>query len=148
MSDLLFLMVMIIPLPYWLLMIFLPRHPYTQRLTTGWAPFAVLGMMYAVMLGSVLATAVITGTGFLTVDLSLRGLGSFMAEPMGTVIVWTHMVTLDLFVGLWIYQEGRRENASVFSTGLILACTLLSGPLGLLIFLIRRAAAYTVADAN
>ena len=44
--DLLFLLINVIPLPFWFLMIFLPRRPITRQVTSNYLVFLVLGAFY------------------------------------------------------------------------------------------------------
>ena len=139
MLETLFVVVNLIPMPYWLLMIFLPRHPYTRRLTSGWAALALLGVIYTVLLfGSVFFSGSM-GNDLVDADLlSLDGLAALMATPLGTLIAWTHLLALDLFAGVWIYQECQRTSVSQWLAGIFLFFTLMSGPFGLLLFLLWR----------
>lgn len=139
MFDMLFVVVNVIPMPYWLLMILLPRHAYTRRLTSGWEVFAVMGVLYTFLLaGSVLLAPSVMGEAPVVIDLSLEGLAALLGTPWGTLIAWTHLLVGDLFMGVWIYQESRRMDAPLIPAGLFLFFTLMSGPFGLLMFLVWR----------
>jgi hypothetical protein len=48
------------------------------------------------------------------------------------------MLALDLFAGAWIYRQARRLNAPAGVRLLALLFTLMTGPFGLLIFLMWR----------
>ncbi|GEM_PF-475466 len=138
MLDTLFLFVNLIPVPYWLLMIVLPRHPYTRRLTAGWAAYALLGLLYTALLGGAVVMA-LTGGGLPgTLTLSLDGVADAIGTPSGVLIVWTHIVTFDLFVGVWVYQESQRLRAPRWIASVCLFFTMMSGPFGLLLFLLWR----------
>lgn len=135
MFDTLYLIVNLIPLPYWLLMIVLPRHPYTRRLTTGWSAYLLLGLLYVVTLGLALVGAANSGLAF---DVSLDGLAAMLGTPAGTLVAWVHMLTFDLFVGVWIHQESLRAGVPRWVASGCLFFTLMTGPLGLLLFLVWR----------
>lgn len=149
MLDTLFLMINLIPLPYWLLMVFWPRHPYTHRLASGWAAFALLGVIYVVLLGWGL---IHFNSGSFAeplppLDLSFTGLAALLGTPIGFLIAWTHLLTFDLFVGIWIYQDSLRRATPWPIAGFCLVATLLAGPLGFLLFLVWRSVGQGAADA-
>ncbi len=134
----LFLIVNLIPMPYWLLMIFLPRHPYTRRLTSGWSAYLLLGVLYTSMLVWSIVLAVVTPESMPPLNFSLEGLTALLGTPFGILIVWTHMLMMDLFAGVWVYQESLRVEAPRLVSGICLFLVLMSGPLGLVVFLIWR----------
>ena len=56
MLDLLFIVVNLIPLPFWFLMIFLPRRQFTRRVMANYMVFLVLGALYVfTMVGAIVA---------------------------------------------------------------------------------------------
>ncbi len=61
--------------------------------------------------------------------------------------VWAHMLALDLFTGVWVYREARRLNAPGAVRIVTLFFTLMSGPFGLLLFLLWRALGARKGDA-
>jgi len=145
--DTLFLVVNLIPLPYWLLMIFLPRHPYTRRLASGWAAFALLGLLYVALLGWVVITGGSIDEPLPALELSLTGLAALLGTPIGFLVAWTHLLTFDLFVGIWMYQESLRRTAPWPIAGACLFATLMAGPLGFLLFLVWRSVGQDAAHA-
>jgi len=63
---------------------------------------------------------------------------SLSQSPLFFVGAWIHYLVFDLFVGFWIYKEGLRLNIPTWQTGICLLFTLMTSPLGLGLFLIRR----------
>jgi hypothetical protein len=140
MLDLLFLLVNLIPLPFWFLMIFLPRRRFTRQIISNYLVFIVLGAIYIfVIVGAVVAgIAQIQKTGPLNHLSPLQVLTTLLATPAGTLAVWTHMAALDLVAGHWIYQEAERLHAPRLFTSIMLILTLLLGPLGVFVFVLWR----------
>lgn len=125
----------LIPMPWWLLMIFAPKTRLTQRLTRNYAIFLLLGLLYVIFLAlGVSGASVETG-----VDFSFNAIQQSLAQSdLLFVGAWIHYLVFDLFVGFWIYKEGLRRAIPVWQTSICLLFTLMTGPLGFALFLIRR----------
>ena len=124
-----------IPLPWWLLMILFPKAAITRKLTQNYAIFLALAALYVIFL--ILGmTEVPPAEAF---DFSFDQLRQSLGQSeLLFVGAWIHYLVFDLFVGFWIYRQGLRLNIPVWQTGICLLFTLMTGPLGLGIFLIRR----------
>ncbi|MGQ9866855.1 MAG: ABA4-like family protein [Pseudanabaenaceae cyanobacterium] len=121
-------------LPFWFLMLFLPGWSVTQRVVSS-------GLMFLPLVGVYLYDLV----GSLTPDSAqalanpnLSQIAGFFAEERAAATGWTHFLVMDLFVGRWIYLEGRRTGRWTFHS--ILLC-LFAGPVGLLSHLLTEAIA-------
>jgi hypothetical protein len=138
MLDLLFLLVNLIPLPFWFLMILLPRRRVTRQVTSNYAVFIVLGAIYIfVIVGAITAGLSAVAAKNEAINLfSLAGLLALLGTPAGILAVWTHMVIQDLVAGYWIYHEAQRQHAPTLFTSVALFFTLLLGPLGVFIFVL------------
>ncbi len=118
--------------PLWIAMIVAPRSKVTAWLMKIAAPiFVGLGVSYTALLvsGAVDADERIN---FMDPESLRRGLGS----PKAFLAGWTHYLAFDLFVGRWIWQE---SVAAGRPARLSLLLTWWAGPLGLMLFLLRRA---------
>ena len=73
-------------------------------------------------------------------DYSLAGVGSFFADPTLRLVGWVHYLAFDLWVGSWEAEEAHRIGLpySLLLPSLVL--TFLVGPVGLLAFMLVRAA--------
>ena len=134
-AELWYSIVNLIPLPWWFLMIFAPRTSLTKRLTQNYLIFFILAVLYVIFLGlgmSQLPTTQAFSFGFDHVRQSLSQSGLLF------VGAWIHYLVFDLFVGFWIYKEGLRLNIPAWQIGICLFFTLMTGPFGLGLFLIRR----------
>jgi hypothetical protein len=68
----------------------------------------------------------------------LPALATFMSTDTGAALVWAHMIAWDLFVGRWMYLEGRRVNVHPLVMAPVLVITILLAPVGLPLFLVVR----------
>jgi len=59
-------------------------------------------------------------------------------SPVGATIAWLHFLAFDLFVGRWIYLDGRERGVSGRVMAPVLFLTLMVGPCGFLLYLIAR----------
>ena len=134
-AELWYSIINLIPLPWWLLMIVAPRAELTKRLTRSYVIFFILAVLYVIFLG--LGARQLPGaTAF---DFSFHQVRQSLSQsPLLFVGAWIHYLVFDLFVGFWIYKEGLRLNIPTWQTGICLLFTLMTGPFGLGLFLIRR----------
>lgn len=132
-NELLFTLSNLLVLPFWAIMILLPRWSITQRLIAS--PLIVLptALIYAALvlpqIGSLLGALA---------NPSLADIAALLGTPQGAVIAWEHFVTFDLFTGRWAYLESRAQNYSALVMAPILFLILMFGPLGLLLYLLTR----------
>ena len=135
----------IFPMPLWLAMMFAPRHPLTERLARSSSIFALAALHYVVSLIIAIrhganerrrqdGQAGAVGANMMSLD----GLSVLLNTKAGILAAWAHMLALDLFAGGWIYRQCRRLSAPDTVRILSLIFTLMTGPLGLLIFLLWR----------
>ncbi len=130
------------PMPLWLAMMFAPNHPLTERLSRSSAIFGLGAFHYVIAI----IVAIRRGTQEREVAglaknpdvMSLGGIQTFLSTPSGTLAAWAHMLALDLFTGGWIYRQAQRLHAPGWVRIGSLLFTLLSGPFGLLLFLLWR----------
>ena len=120
-------------MPFWLLMILLPRWRVTERLLRS--PLVVLGpaLLYAALILPRLAEI---APALLRPE--LPSIAALLGSPVGATIAWMHFLAFDLFVGRWIYMDARARGVSAWVTSPVLFLTLLVGPVGLLLHLCLR----------
>ncbi len=132
MLNLLYALSLLVPLPFWALMILFPRQRLAQQAMESYLGVLILGGMYVLTLFGALLSSI----GRLSIDFgSAEGLAAIFGDPAMALVVWLHMVALDLAAGYWIYTDGLRRNKS---TRLILVLTLFAAPLGLFIYFLSR----------
>ena len=136
----LFQFVNLLPMPVWLAMMFAPRAQVTQKASRSSIVFGlmalgyVLSLLLSVVMGRGKAGRAISPADFTSLDGILKGLGT----PEGALAAWSHMLALDLFAGAWIYRESMRLDAPGWVRVPSLFFTLMTGPFGLLMFLVWR----------
>ena len=112
-------------LPFWTLMILLPKWKVTQRVMASVLPFVALAGLYLFLLsGSVTGEAAQA-----LANPKLADIARFFGDERAAATGWVHFLVMDLFVGRWIYWEGQRTG--IWTVHSIVLC-LFAGPLGLL----------------
>lgn len=138
--DKLFQFVNLLPMPVWLAMMLAPRAQVTQKASRSSVVFGlaalsyVLSLLLAVFMGRKQGSQAISPADFTSLDGIRQGFGS----REGALAAWSHMLALDLFAGAWIYRESMRLSAPGWVRVPSLVFTLMTGPFGLLLFLVWR----------
>jgi len=131
-------------LPFWALMIFLPRWRVTKRLMSSALVCAAPAALYAAL---VIPRFAEVWQAVSSPELS--GIAALLGSPVGATIAWLHFLAFDLFVGRWIYLDGRERGVSGWVMAPVLYLTLMVGPCGFLLYLIvRRTRGYLQASEN
>ena len=112
-------------LPFWTLMILVPKWDWTRRILASYLPFVGLALLYVVLLISSLTPE----TAQSMANPQLSDMARLFADERVTATGWVHFLVMDLFLGRWIYWEGQRTG--VWTTHSLLLC-LFAGPVGLL----------------
>jgi Domain of unknown function (DUF4281) len=126
----------LIVLPFWALMILLPRWRWTDRIMRSPFVSAAPALLYAAL--------VLPRVGTIWPAIarpSLTGIAALLGSPEGATIAWVHFLAFDLFIGRWIYLDSQERRLSALLTAPALFLTLMLGPLGFLIYLLIRVAA-------
>ena len=118
-------------LPCWLLLVFLPRWSWTQRLTTFVAPL-LIAALYAWLL---LTGPKAPGGGFQTLD----QVAALFSVRTALLAGWIHYLAFDLFTGSWEVRDAQRLKISHWLVVPCLLLTFLFGPVGLALYLLLRA---------
>lgn len=142
-SETVFYLSNLIVLPFWLLMILLPRWRWANRIMSAFWPVALLSLIYVGLLLAML----IGGEGQLP-DISLTGIAAGLSTPEGATVAWVHFLAFDLFVGRWAYLDSRQLGISPWLVSPTLFFVFMAGPLGLLLYLAVRWLNRTPAAAS
>jgi hypothetical protein len=133
--DLLFTIGNILVMPFWILMIALPRWTWTRRIAESWWGIGIVAVMYVVAL---VGSFFVPGGGAPT-DLSslgtAMGIAALLGTPVGAATGWLHFLAFDLFVGRWAYLDSREKNLNPWLVTPCLFFILMTGPFGLLLYL-------------
>lgn len=127
--DLTFLLIA----PFWALMILAPKWSWTQKIAESHLIVLPPVTIYVVLMIPVLPELLP-----LVTRPELAKLAEFMSTDTGAALVWAHMIAWDLFVGRWMYLEGRRLDVHPLVMAPVLMITILLAPVGLPLFLIVR----------
>jgi hypothetical protein len=120
-------------IPFWGLMILLPRWRWTQRIAQFPFFVAILALVYAIL--------VIPHLPALLAVLSqptVTSIAALLGTPAGATIGWVHFLAFDLFVGRWIYLDSHEQGISAWFVSPLLFLTFMFGPLGFLCYLCLR----------
>ena len=128
--DRLFSLAGAVVLPCWLLLLFVPRWRWTQRLATFAAPL-LLAAVYAALL---LSAKPPPGAGFN----SLAQVALLFTARQALLAGWLHYLAFDLFTGAWEARDAARLGISRWLAAPCLLLTFLFGPVGLALYLLLR----------
>jgi hypothetical protein len=129
-------------MPFWFLMIFLPRARWTRRIMES--PLVVVA---PALLYTALVIPVIREVLPIVNQPSLTAVAALLGSPAGATIGWVHFLAFDLFVGRWVYLDSRDRDLSPWLMAPVLYLTLMLGPLGFSLYLAVRAMAARSAHA-
>src|SRR5262245_2716671 len=128
----------LIILPFWALMIFLPRWRVTK-----WAIGSPLVSAAPAALYAALVIPRFAEVWQAVSNPELSGIAPLLGSPAGATIAWLHFLAFDLFIGRWIYLDGRERGITPWVMAPTLFLTLMLGPCGFLLHLIAR---HTIVD--
>ncbi len=131
--NLLFNLGNLLVIPFWLIMIVLPRW--------GWVVWVIRSPWIAAPPALIYAALVLPQVGSLLLALSQPSLGSVAAllgSPGGATVGWMHFLAFDLFVGRWVYLDAIERKIHPLVMAPILFFVFMLGPIGLLVYLITR----------
>ncbi|MDF5724091.1 MAG: ABA4-like family protein [Rhizonema sp. PD37] len=112
-------------LPFWLLMIFLPKWKVTQRVMESYIPFVLLAVVYSYLF----VISITPENAQALSNPQLADIAKFFSDEKAAVTGWIHFLVMDLFVGRYIYLQGQKTGIWTIHS---LALSLFAGPLGLL----------------
>ncbi|ACK69048.1 conserved hypothetical protein [Gloeothece citriformis PCC 7424] len=115
-------------LPFWGLMILLPNWGVTQKVMKSYLPFLVLAGVYIYYFINSVNAIPSDSTGAL-LNPQLSDIARFFSNEAVAAAGWAHFLTLDLFLGRWIYWQG--QETGIFTVHSLILC-LFAGPIGLL----------------
>ncbi len=112
-------------LPFWTLMILLPNWKVTQRIMASYLPFVLLAGVYLYLF----VNSITPENAQDFSNLELANVARLFADEKVAATGWVHYLVMDLFVGRWIYLEGKKTGIWTIHS---LALCFFAGPLGLL----------------
>jgi Domain of unknown function (DUF4281) len=115
----------LIVLPFWALMIFLPKWKVTQQVMKSYIPFIPLALTYVYLF----AVSITPENAQALSNPQLADIARFFADEKAAATGWIHFLVMDLFVGRYIYLEGQKTGVWTIHS---IALCLFAGPMGLL----------------
>lgn len=131
MAETIFSLSMAAVIPFWVLVILLPRWRVTRFVMSSPLVIVPAAVLYAIV--------VLPQVGPL-ID-SFESAASFAAvvgTPAGATLVWAHLLASDLFIGRWEYLDSRERGISGWVMAPILFLQFMLGHLAILIYLVLR----------
>lgn len=120
-------------MPFWLAMIILPRWRWTLRIMSSLWPIVPAAVLYAVLVVPNLAALLP-----MLANPELAAIAALLGTPQGATVAWAHFLAFDLFVGRWVYLDGRAIGLSAWIVSPILFFVLMVGPAGFLLYVLAR----------
>ena len=112
-------------LPFWFLMIFLPKWSITQKVMESYLPFVALAGLYIYLFSG----SIDPESAQALSNPQLADIAKFFATERIAATGWVHFLVFDLFVGRWIYWQGQKTGVWTIHS---LSLCLFAGPIGLL----------------
>ena len=112
-------------LPFWTIMILLPKWEVTKKVMGSYFPFIPLIAAYIYYL----VFTVDPESAAALANPQLADIARFFGEEGSAGAGWMHFLVMDLFVGRWIYQQGQEKQIWIIHS--LILC-LFFGPVGLL----------------
>jgi hypothetical protein len=112
-------------LPFWSLMILLPKWNISKKILESYVPFIPLVGLYIYFLSGTITTE----SAQALANPQLADIARFFSEQTAAATGWVHFLVMDLFVGRWIYWQGQQKN--IWTIHSLILC-LFAGPIGLL----------------
>ena len=133
MTTALFQLTFYLAAPFWVLMIVAPRWSWTRRvMASPWVallPLAVYAWFAWPHFGELWAVVS---------QPDLESLRAYLGQPYGAALIWAQLIAFDLFLGRWMYFEGRARGIPALVVSPILLLTIFLSPVGLVAFLAVR----------
>ena len=122
--------------PFWLLLILVPNHGFTNFLTQSIIAPLLLAICYSYLSYNLyLEKSIFEGFELYS---GLDGLYSMFSNEILLLIFWLHFLAISLFAGAWIVRDARKYFIPKIITIPSLILTYFSGPVGLVIYWLIR----------
>jgi len=97
-------------MPFWALMILLPHWHWTRRILRSRLVVLPPALLYAALALPRLAEVLPAIS-----SPTLAAIAALLGSPAGATIAWAHFFAFDMFLGRWIYLNGRERGISASS---------------------------------
>ena len=127
-----FWIISLIPGPVWIMLILLPDNRITRRLASPFVLPAVLGVVYLYFVYLLFTYGLPTTPD----NVTMKAVRRFVIHPLVFLVLWSHLMITDLFVGMRLYEDARRRNLHIPVE--LLICWFFA-PVALMLYAVRRA---------
>ena len=118
--------------PFWLLLILVPNHSFTNFLTQSIIAPLLLAVCYSYLSYNLyIEKSIFDGFELYS---GLDGLYSMFSNEILLLIFWLHFLAISLFAGAWIVRDARKYFMPKIITIPSLILTYFSGPIGLVVY--------------
>jgi len=119
-------------IPFWLLLIVLPKHQITNFFVQSIIIPLLLAAGYAFLSYNIYLDGNILG-GFELYN-GLDGLYSMFSSEALLLVFWLHFLAISLFAGAWIVRDSKKYFMPKIVTVPSLVLTYFTGPIGLVFY--------------
>ena len=119
-------------IPFWLLLIFIHYHSFTNFFVQSIIAPLLLAISYGYLSYSLYLENNLLNSFELYIGLD--GLYSMFANETFLLIFWLHFLAISLFAGAWIVRDSRKYLIPKIITIPSLILTYFTGPVGLVIY--------------
>ena len=104
-----FWIISLIPGPVWIMLMFMPDNRTTRLLVSPWILPALLGIVYLYFVFLLFAH----GLPATPENVSMKEVRRFVIHPLVFLVLWSHLMIADLFIGMRMYEDARRRKIYV-----------------------------------
>jgi len=127
-----FWIISLIPGPVWIMLMFMPDNRITRLLISPWIFPAFLGIVYLYFVYLLFTYGPPTTPD----NVSMKEVRRFVIHPLVFLVLWSHLMITDLFVGMRMYEDARKLRIHVPFE--LFICWFFA-PIALMLYAIRRA---------
>lgn len=120
----------------WLALLLAPLRRDALVAAARWVAAILCGGYVAMLAAGLAGPGPPAGASFDT----LAGVRLLLSTPMGLLAGWVHFLAFDLFIGSWQVADAPGANVPHWLVLPCLAFTFVAGPVGLLLYLLIKAA--------
>ena len=136
-SEMLYLWINLGVIPFWLLIIFLPRSYLSRYLASSIFPIFLLGSSYIFVLYNAYLGSFDFNNNF-SLYLGLNYITELFSENYFLLMFWIHFVSINLFVGGWMVKDSNKFSINKMIMFFPLIITYFIGPVGIFIYWIIK----------
>jgi len=124
-------------LPFWFLLIFLPKTKFCKIFVTSIFPLLILSIIDLYLIFEIYKSGFNLFDGF-NLYLGLDELSNIFSDKNYIILFWIHFLAINLFCGSWIARDSQKFNIPKFLTFIPLVLTYFIGPIGIFIYWLIR----------